>query len=241
MAHREHVGRRAVRTTVGIALFAAVAASCSGDAPPQPAVNRGQVIDQDTEQPIVGVIVIGIYRGSRGFEGATSCNRVETAISDAKGWFTLPLDPAAGPLYMEGYHRDYRHGYPIRIPTCGIDSDPNKCDIWVQRRDDNDTVVSVVKEPTVYHGRPEAAKAARYYEDLYMKRFNGTRAQRGLELSRLESATSCLAPPKTSRGLIPFLEGILQEQIILRESSDAIRITNERLQSARDVLHRKER
>lgn len=240
MAYRQHVALPTVRKAFGLALFAALVASCK-DAPPPTVWGRGQVIDQDTNKPIAGVIVVGKYRGSRGFEGATSCNRVESAVSDANGWFALPLDPEAGPLHMEGYHKGYRHGFPIRYPTCGIDGDPEKCQIWVQRRDDADTVISVVKEPTIYHGRAEAEKAARYGQDLYLKPFSGTREQRGFELDRLVSATSCMAPPKQSSGLIPFLEAILLEQITLRESADAIRITNETLQSARDVLQRRER
>jgi len=237
MAHRQHVALPTIRRTVCLALFAALAASCK-DAPPKPVWSRAQVIDQDTEQPIAGVIVVGKYRGSRGFEGASSCNRVESAVSDENGWFALPLDPEAGPLYMEGYHKDYRHGYPIRIPVCGIDDDPEKCQIWVQRRDDTDKVVSVVKQPTIYHGLEEAKKAARYFEDLYMKRSNGDRKARMDELWRLVGATSCLAPPKASQGLLPFLDAILHEQIELHDMQDAIRDTNERLRWARDALQR---
>jgi hypothetical protein len=81
MAHRQHVALRTVRKAVGLALFAALVASCK-DAPPPTVWGRGQVIDQDTEKPIAGVIVVGKYRGSRGFEGASSCNRVESAVSD---------------------------------------------------------------------------------------------------------------------------------------------------------------
>src|SRR4030095_6287320 len=143
------------------------------------------------------VIVVGIYRGGRGFEGSSTCNRVESTVSDDKGWFTLPLDSKAGPLWMEGYHPDYRHGWPVRVPDCGVNGDPNKCDVSVQRRDENGKVVSVVREPTIYNSREEAAKAARFREDLYMKRFSGTRVQRLSELSGLEAATSCLAPPKS--------------------------------------------
>jgi hypothetical protein len=221
-----------------LALFAALAASCK-DAPPKPVWSRAQVIDQDTEQPIAGVIVVGKYRGSRGFEGASSCNRVESAVSDENGWFALPLDPESGPLYMEGYHKDYRHGYPIRTAQCYIDGDPDKCDVWVQRRDDSDKVVSVVKEPMIYHGLEEAKKAAREGQDLYMKRFIGDRTARLQELWRLEGATSCGASPKTSQGLVPLLEAILSEQAELHDGPDKIRDTNESLRYAKDALHQK--
>jgi hypothetical protein len=202
-------------------------------------VNRGQVIDHDTEKPIPGVIVVGIYEGGRGFEGASACNRVESTVSDENGWFTLPLDPKGGVLIMEGYHREYRHGYPVRVPTCGINDDPQQCQVWQDRRDENDQVISIVKEPTIYRGKAEADKAARYRRDLYMKRFVGDRQKRLDELRRLEGATSCGAPPKTSEGLVPFLEAILKEQTELGESASAIRITNDFLGWARDALQRK--
>jgi hypothetical protein len=48
-------------------------------------------------------------------------------------------------------------------------------------------------------------------------------------------------PPKATSGLIPFLESILQEQVSLGDSEDSIRITKERIQTANNVLHRKER
>jgi len=212
--------------------------ACSGSPPPptQQAVNKGQVIDQDTGQPIPGVIVVARYTGGRGLEGASSCNRVETTVSDENGRFELPLDPQAGPLLMEGYHKDYRHGYPVRVPTCGINGDPAQCQIWQDRRDDNDDVVSVVKEPMIYHGEDAAMKAARYREDVYLKRFKGTREERLQELWRLQSGNSCLAPPKTSQGLVPFLEAILQEEMSLRDSPDSIRITNERIETAGKLL-----
>jgi hypothetical protein len=214
-------------------------AGCSGGAPPQETVSRGQVLDQDTGQPIVDVIVVAIYRGSVRGSGATSCNRVETAVSDENGWFELPVDPQAGPLAMEGYHRDYRHGWPVRVPICGVHDDATQCQVWQERRDDTDHVVSIVKEPTIYHGEAEAAKAAREGQDLYLKRFKGTREERLQELWRLPAANSCLASPRTSPGLEPFLQAILQEQIALGDSKDAVRVTNDRIETAREVLLRK--
>lgn len=245
MADRDDVNGRAVPGARGFrsgraCLMACTLAlsGCSHSAPPQETVNRGQVIDQDTGQPIAGVIVVGRYRGSIRGSGATSCNRVESAISDKGGWFELPLDPDAGPLTMEGYHEAYRHGWPVRVPICGIkgDGNPDECQVWQERRDNSDKVVSIVKEPTIYHGEAEAAKAARYGQDVYMKRFEGTREERLQELWRLPAGNSCMAQPRASKGLLPFLEAILKEQIVLGDSRDAIRITNEQIDSAKKVL-----
>ena len=201
-------------------------------------MNRGQVIDQDTGQPIAGVIVVGTYRGSVRGSGATSCNRVESAVSDVNGRFELPIDPDAGPLIMEGYHAQYRRGWPVRVPVCGIrgDGNANECQVWQQRRDNSDRVVSVVKESMIYHSEAEAAQAARYRNDLYLKRFEGTKEDRLQELWRLPAANSCLARPKTSQGLLPFLAAIQREQIALGDSRDALRSTEQRIEMARDAL-----
>jgi hypothetical protein len=244
MAHRDDVTLPSRGTQpshgLGILLFFACAlalSGCSRSAPaPQETVNRGQVIDVDTGKPIAGVIVVGRYRGSVRGSGASSCNRVESAVSDENGWFELPLDPDAGPLTMEGYHRDYRHGWPVRVPVCGINRDPDQCQIWQERRDESDVVVSVVKEPKIYHGKVEATKESRYWQDVYMKRFAGSREQRIRELWRLPSANSCLAPPRTSQGLLPFLQAILKEQIDLGDSQDAIRSTNDYIEIVTKVV-----
>jgi hypothetical protein len=246
MAHRDDVadGRRLPGAVprcwpallLGVLAFALSA--CSGSAPSQGTINRGQVIDQDTGQPIPGVIVVGLYIGSVRGSGASSCNRVESTVSDENGWFELPLDPNAGPLKMAGYHRDYRHGYPMRVPTC-LSGRPDQCQIWQDRRDDNDHVISVVKEPKIYPSEDEAAKAARYWDDLYLKRLDGTRDKRLYELWRLQSANSCLATPKTSQGLVPFLEAILQEELELGDSQSSIRDTKQQLAWAREALLRR--
>jgi len=237
MADRDDVtGLPVFCAALVLAVSALLLASCSsGTQSSHDTTNRGQVLDQDTGQPIAGVIVIGTYEGSVRGSGATSCNRVETTVSDENGWFELPLDPQAGPLWMEGYHKDYRHGYPVRVPIC-LEGRPDQCQIWEERRDDGDQVVSVVKEPKIYDGEAEAAKAARYLEDLYLKRFKGTREERLQELHRLIGANSCLAAPRTSKGPIPFMEAILYEQTVLTDSQDAIRITREQMQTAREIL-----
>src|SRR5438552_3150936 len=128
MAHRRHVGWRSARAMLA-AVMVAFAAGCSDGAPPEAGVNRGQVIDQDAENPIAGVIVVGIYSGDR------------------------------------------------------------------------------------------------------LKRVQ--------ELWRLEGATSCGAPPRTSQGLVPFLEAILKEQVELGDSAAKIDATNDRLRWANEALVRK--
>ncbi|MEP7183007.1 MAG: hypothetical protein ABI886_12545, partial [Betaproteobacteria bacterium] len=96
-----------------LALLMAVAgAGCSAaDAPPTE--TRGRAIDQDTGEGIADAIVVAQYMGGISWGGG-SCNRVESAVSDADGWFLMPTDPKAGPTLIEAYHRDYVHGNPTR-------------------------------------------------------------------------------------------------------------------------------
>jgi hypothetical protein len=47
-----------------------------------------------------------------------------------------------------------------------------------------------------------------------------------------------LAPPRSSPGLEPFLQAILQEQIDLNDYADKIRVTRERIEIARRVIQR---
>ena len=68
MAHRDFVKEMAKHAIAIAALASLVATGCS-EAGPQATEFRGRVIDQDTDQPIAGAIVVGKYVGSRGARG----------------------------------------------------------------------------------------------------------------------------------------------------------------------------
>src|SRR5437879_12521052 len=152
MAHRKHVGLWSGRAFHTAALLVLLMCACS-DAVPTDADNRGRVIDVDTGKGIAGAIVVAKYMGSRGFEGASSCNRVESAVSDQDGWFDLPDDARAGPRLMEAYHPNYVPGYRARYAV-GISE--HKWQVWAQKRDDNDKVVSINEESRVYPSKAAA-------------------------------------------------------------------------------------
>ena len=66
-----------------------------------PTENRGRVTMQDTGMPIAGALVVGKYMGSIAWAGA-SCDRVESAVSDQEGWFTIPTDSTGKPPFKGG-------------------------------------------------------------------------------------------------------------------------------------------
>ncbi len=94
---------------LALALAAAAFASAAWLHLTTPTEMRGRVVDQDTNEPIAGAIVVARYFGGISW-GGSSCNRAESAISDADGWFTFPIDAAAGGALMEAYKRGYDRG-----------------------------------------------------------------------------------------------------------------------------------
>ena len=79
-------------TRLAVTVFALLVGGCDlfGEQ-----TQRGRVLDQDTGEPIAGAIVVGRYMGGISW-GGSSCNRAESAVSDAQGWFELPVDRKDG-------------------------------------------------------------------------------------------------------------------------------------------------
>jgi hypothetical protein len=220
-------------------LAAVVLAAGCGDAVPQQSENRGRVVDEETGAGIPGAIVVARYVGSRGLEGSSSCNRVESAVSDTDGWFVLPYDKAAGPLLMDAYHKDYMRGRPTRGAQNGVDGDYKKWHVVLFAFDDATGPGRVVGyEPKIYHSREEALEASRERKDVYLRRFRGSREERLLGLRGLSNAGSCGGPPQTSPGPIPFFEAIRDEQVQLKEEQRFVDLTNNDIKYAEDIAWR---
>jgi len=238
MAHREHVTRGTAYLAAIIAVAALLAGGCS-EAGPTPTEFRGRVIDQDTGKPIAGAIVVGKYMGSRGFEGASSCNRVESAVSDSEGWFTLPLDPRDGGPLMEAYHRGYRWGRSPRWAEQAVDGNLAHWQIQVvEWNADNSRAKLLRYEPTIYSSQARAFEASRQEIDVYLKPFTGSREQRLDELHRVSNAGSCNASQRTTAGPVPFFEAIYAEQVALGDDSRSLELTRESIASAESNLAR---
>jgi len=231
MANREHVTGARVGPMI-VATFAMLVMACSEAGPP-PTEFRGRVIDQDTGQPVAGAIVVGKYTGSRGAEGSTSCNRVESAVSDQEGWFTMPIDPRDGGPLMEAYRRGYRWGRGPRWARNGVDGDVKQWRVQVVQWDAENSRAQLVRyEPTVYASQKEAIVASRQEMDVYLKPFMGDRAQRLDELHRLPGAANCGGTFYSSKGSPPFFQAILDEQIELGDDDASLRLVRGAIASA---------
>ena len=238
MAHRKHVTRWTAHLAAFIAVLALLAGGCS-EAGPAPTEFRGRVIDQDTGQPIAGAIVVGKYMGSRGFEGASSCNRVESAVSDQNGWFTMPLDPRDGGPLMEAYHRGYKWGRSTRKAWPGADGNVHHWQVTVYQWDAENRSSKIVRtEPTIYSSEAQALEASRQELDVYLKPFTGSREQRLDELHRLHVAASCVAPQQTSAGPTPFFEALYAEEVELGDGQRSLEMTLEYIREAQESFAR---
>jgi len=179
------------KNAIAVAALAALLGTGCSEAGPQATEFRGRVIDQDTDQPIAGAIVVGKYVGSRGAEGSTSCNRVESAVSDQDGWFTLPLDPRDGGPLMEAYHRGYKWGRSPRKALRGVDGNVEHWQVQIVAWNAEINRATLIRyEPTIYRSQAEALAASRQELDVYLKPFSGNREERLRELHRVTNAGS---------------------------------------------------
>jgi hypothetical protein len=67
---------------------------------------EGKVIEQQTQEPIAGVLVVVLWRGTIGTigHGSTVCHHVETATTDAQGNYRIPAWQKPSP-YGDIAHR----------------------------------------------------------------------------------------------------------------------------------------
>ena len=137
---------------LAVTVFALLVGGCdlSGER-----MQRGRVLDQDTGEPIAGAIVVGRYMGGISW-GGSSCNRAESAVSDAQGWFELPVDRKDGTPLMEAYKRGYDRGNPTQACIPGRIAWTREWRVSVQKWNDSQHAAEIVRvEPEVY--RTEAA------------------------------------------------------------------------------------
>lgn len=226
MAHRKHVVGRQLAAVATLLLMV----GCNAASPPVSTESRGRVIDEETGLGIAGALVVGRYMGNIAWAG-TSCDRIESATADQDGWFTIPNDSNGKSPFLEAYHRGYGRGYNVRYAV-GLSAEPPQWQVWQGRRDENAVVVSVVKEPTIYHSQREAQEASRQFRDISLRPFKGTREERLMSLSVQSGGGSCGGGPQTTSGPIEFLEAILQEKIELGASESELRHTRSVIETA---------
>ena len=192
---------------------------------------RGQVLDQDTGEPIAGAIVVGRYMGGGSWAGS-GCNRAESAVSDAQGWFELPVDRKDGTPMMEAYKRGYDRGNPARYAFLKS-AWTREWRISVQKWNDSNTQATQVGiEPEIYRTEATAKAASGEDVNVHLRKSRGIHEERLRQLRVFQD--DCAGHPRSSVGLVPFIEGILSEQMELGESEDVLDITRRRLARARD-------
>ena len=232
MAHRKHVSIRQLRLMLALGIVVLVANGCSRAEPPLPTENRGRVIDQDTGLPIAGALVVGKYMGSIAWAGA-SCDRIESAVSDDQGWFTIPTDSIGKPPFMEAYSPGYGRGKGPRFATNGAQGHLDKWEVEVFVWDEANRLGKYAStEPTIYRSKREAQEASREWKDVYLRRFKGTREERIMDLSILSGGGSCGGGAQTSSGPVDFLEAIYQEQVALNASEGRLELTRSTIRLA---------
>ncbi len=232
MAHRKHMSAVRLRVVLALGILAMLANGCSRAVTPLPTESRGRVIDQDTELPIAGALVVGKYMGSIAWAGA-SCDRIESAVSDDQGWFTIPTDSTGKPPFMEAYSRGYGRGKGPRRATNGAQGDITKWQIEIFSWDATNRQGRLVSsEPTIYHTKREAEEASREWKDVYLRRFKGTSEERVRNLSVLSGGGICGGGPQTTAGSIEFLEAIYKEEVELGASESELRHIRSIMESA---------
>ncbi len=226
-----------VRASIGVATAAAALAVAGCDLAGETA-QRGRVIDQDTGEPVAGAIVVGRYMGGISW-GGSSCNRAESAVSDAQGWFELPVDEKAGSIEKEAYKRGYARGNRTRVAVL-MNPWTREWRIAVQRwNEGGQRAERVAVEPERYWFESSAKAASGELVNVYLRRSIGTREGRIQELRGHQK--NCAGPPRSSDGIVPFLEEILKEQMELGDSDgikstrDWIRLSPKRLGESRSM------
>lgn len=210
--------------------FVVVALLLFGCAPEKSQFQRGRVLDQDTGKPIAGAIVVGRYIGGVAW-GGSSCNRAESTTSDEHGWFELPVDRDAGTILEAAYKRGYDPGNRIRM-AFETEHGSGQWRVSIYKWDEvNRQSIIVGVDPVTYTTESAAKEASGEDTDVPMRQSTGQREIRLWKLRTYEK--DCAGRPRTSAGLVPFIEAILKEQTELGDEQSRIASTQFYLDVAR--------
>jgi hypothetical protein len=175
----------------------------------------GQVLDYDSGQPIEGAIVIGLWQGEyfQIVESKSACVHAESTVSDANGRYHI--DGWAGPTFELGAHLQtnaYKAGFESTHGPLGYVGLEGK---WVVFRTDGS------REITQTFPDKESAIAATHPNDVYLKPFTGTPAQRLAYISRsIFSGMNCTQAGASRRNLYPLQKAAYQEAKPLATTRD---------------------
>lgn len=230
MADREHVsrvaGQMALTFWAALVLIASSLAEAGADAPLE---IRGRAIDDFTQEGLSGVFVVGRYTGSIGW-GGTSCERLEGAMSDEHGWYTLPMDSRLGRPLLVAYRPHYTRGENSRYAV-QLSAHPERWQVWQQKSDAANPKPILLKESRLYSSKKDAENASRERIDVYLRPFTGPREVRLQELGGLSGATICGGKAPINDGPIRFLRAIYAEQVELMATQNNLDYTTRLIDS----------
>jgi len=182
----------------------------------------GQVLDYDSGQPIEGAIIVGLWKGNlfQIVESKSVCVHAESTVSDANGRYHI--DGWAGPSFALGVYLEtsaYKAGYqrvgaPLQYQK-QLDREGKSDGTWIvyKRGHPYDVLQSFADE--------ENARAATHPNDLYLKPFSGTSAQR-FEYVRVVvfASAGCFEGGTSQRNLYRLAKAAFQEAKPLATTSD---------------------
>jgi hypothetical protein len=228
---RFHLGR-----AVALALLIGVLGAGCSRAAPEPTESRGQVFDQDTLLPIAGAFVVGRYMGSFGAHNSPACNRIEGAITDANGWFTLPLDKGSGILLINAFAPGYTRGDGPRRALQTDPSQPSKWQVVVDKwNPETSRWEWGYTEPQVYGSEREALDASGERRNVFIKKSMAKGKARLDEIRVMRGDGLCGGPATSSVGSTAYFQGILEEQIRLGADDADQFVTRESIRRAERI------
>lgn len=180
-------------------------------------VLEGSVLEQGTNKPIPGAIVVARWKGTVGGLGhsQTMCFHVETTTTDAQGRYRIPpwqkpyeagiYDPSSVvSVYKPGYETtNYRKGRLYR-------REDRKYVVTLNAKPNDPKIVDTLKE----------AQMAVGINDHYLKPFTGTRGERLEYLSyRVISGMSCSEARESYKNLYQLYRTAYEEAAALAQTS----------------------
>jgi hypothetical protein len=201
---------------------------------------RGRVVDQDTEAGIAGAIVVAEYFGRESNLVHKHCDRVESTVSDANGYYELPTDPRTDLPILSAYAPGYFRGNGLRrAAALDPENHPKQWQIVKDTWNDENTLAKTIAvEPKIYSSQREAQWASGEFRDVFLRRSRVDRLGRLQELRLMSGPAYCESGASTSTGAIPLLEAILNAELNSEAPEQDIRMTREAIATAKEKNER---
>jgi len=192
------------------------------------------VVDQRDGSRVPGAIVVATWYGRGGLHQGSSCNRIESYISDADGGFTTPNDRKSGFVLMIAYKKGYEPGRPPRMAQRGVDGNFDHWQVLRYRRNVDNTSGEVESvEPTIYLSETAAQLASRQFIDVYVQKTSTVAVARLEKLHSMRVAASCGGLTLSTPGAKRYFQALYDEQVDLGDQPGELAFTNQYIDMAR--------